>query len=190
MAPVLIIDNYDSFTFNLEHYIHELTDQKPVVWRNNQFELSTVDSFDTIILSPGPGLPQDSGLMLQLIDHFHKTKKILGVCLGHQALAQYFGADLNRLQSVQHGVAKLTQISNTDHALAQNLPYEFLCGRYHSWVVDSKSLPDFIEPLAWDLDGELMMFAHRKYKIAGVQFHPESVMTDHGKQLLQNWLNW
>jgi anthranilate synthase component 2 len=184
---VLIIDNYDSFTYNLLHHVKELTDDVTVK-RNNMIVMEEINNFDAIILSPGPGLPQDAGICNDVIKTYYKTKKILGVCLGHQAIALAFGGKLKNLTTVLHGVSRRTLVCTPPDIIYNDLPLDFLCGRYHSWVVDRLSFPSQLEITAKDEDNEIMSLKHKFYDVRGVQYHPESVMTDYGKKILENWL--
>ncbi len=186
MKSVLVIDNYDSFTFNLVHILEDLG-RDVTVWRNDQFELSEVESFSKVLLSPGPGLPKDAGLLLPLIENYGATKSILGVCLGHQAIGQVYGAQLKNLNQVFHGVDSKLKITSSEDPLFKGLPEEFLVGRYHSWVVEN--LPDELNATAHDEAGLIMAMRHAELDVAGVQFHPESIMTHYGKELISNWLN-
>lgn len=182
---ILVIDNYDSFTFNLVHYLEEL-DCTVTVKRNDQFSLDEVVGFDKIVLSPGPGIPDEAGLLKAVIKKYAKTTPMLGVCLGHQAIAEVFGGTLTNLSTVFHGVAsEITVIQ--DDPLFKDLPNRFDVGRYHSWVVN-KPLPEGLVLLAEEENGQVMAFKHDTYPVYGVQFHPESVLTPNGKQLLKNWV--
>lgn len=182
---ILVIDNYDSFTFNLVHYLEEL-DCTVTVKRNDQFELDEVAHYDKIVLSPGPGIPDEAGLLKAIIKKYAKSIPMLGVCLGHQAIAEVFGGTLTNLSTVFHGVASEMTVVQDD-IIFEGLPQRFDVGRYHSWVVN-KPLPDGFVLLAEEENGQVMAFKHEKYPIYGVQFHPESVLTPHGKQLLKNWV--
>ncbi len=184
---ILIIDNYDSFTFNLFHYVEELNGDATVK-RNDQVSLEEIGVYDAFIISPGPGLPQQAGICLQAIKTYYKTKKILGVCLGHQAIAVAFGAKLKNLKSVMHGVSRLTIVCKPSEYIYKEMPLAFYCGRYHSWVVDRTEFPTALEITALDEEGEIMSLKHKTYDVRGVQFHPESVMTEWGKQMLKNWI--
>ena len=182
---ILVIDNYDSFTFNLVHYLEEL-DCNVTVKRNDRFTLEEVARYDKIVLSPGPGIPDEAGLLKATIEAYASRIPMLGVCLGHQAIAEVFGGSLTNLSKVFHGVAsKMTIVQ--DDALFVGLPSSFDVGRYHSWVVD-KPLPEGFILLAEEENGQIMAFKHETHPIYGVQFHPESVLTPHGKQLLKNWV--
>ena len=182
----VIIDNYDSFTYNLVHLIKELGLNVTVV-RNNQFSLEDLNTYDRIVLSPGPGIPSEAGLLLDVIKHYAGIKPILGVCLGHQAIGEVFGAKLKNLSDVFHGVTtKTTQIVDTP--LFEGLPKHFQGGRYHSWVVEKEHFPNCLEIIAESKEGLIMALRHRTYNIYGIQFHPESVLTPDGKKIMANWL--
>ena len=185
---ILILDNYDSFTYNLVQYVKELTGNKIDVIRNDKIELEEVEKYDTIILSPGPGLPKDAGIMLELIKKYAATKSILGVCLGHQAIAEAFGGQLYNLEKVFHGIPTMMKQTGERSPIFKNIPLDFEAGRYHSWVVEKKSLPKEFLITVVDEAGEIMAMRHKKYNLAGIQFHPESIMTKHGKQMLANFL--
>lgn len=182
---ILVIDNYDSFTFNLVHYLEEL-DCTVTVKRNDQFALEEVAGYDKIVLSPGPGIPDEAGLLKATIEAYASRIPMLGVCLGHQAIAEVFGGSLTNLSTVFHGVASQMTIIQDD-ALFAGLPSSFDVGRYHSWVVN-KPLPEGFILLAEEENGQVMAFKHETHPIYGVQFHPESVLTPDGKQLLKNWV--
>lgn len=185
---ILILDNYDSFTYNLVQYVQELTRQRIDVFRNDEIELRQVAAYDTIILSPGPGLPKDAGIMPALIRQFASEKAILGVCLGHQAIGEAFGASLRNLDKVFHGVPTSMYQTELKDPLFEKVPKEFKAGRYHSWIIRKESLPDSLQIIARDQDGEIMAIRHVTYDLVGVQFHPESIMTPHGMQMLSNFL--
>lgn len=189
---ILVFDNYDSFTYNLVHLIKKITGEKVDVYRNDQIALPDVDAYDKIILSPGPGIPEEAGLLLPLVKEYAATKSILGVCLGHQAIAEAFGGKLTNLSTVFHGVATKIHISNrqsvTGKCLFNELPDEIDVGRYHSWIVSEENFPDELEVTASDEHGYIMALQHKTYDVQGVQFHPESVLTPDGEQILQNWL--
>ncbi|WP_017733649.1 anthranilate synthase component II [Nafulsella turpanensis] len=186
---LLVIDNYDSFTYNLVHIIRELGYQ-PEVWRNDQFKLEEVGEFDKILLSPGPGIPSEAGLMPQVIQKYAPSKDILGVCLGHQAIAEAFGAKIFNLDEVLHGIADTCLVEEKSDAVFEGLPQEFKVGRYHSWSVvpESCNAETGLQITARDRRGEVMALRHRELKVRGLQFHPESILTEHGKKLMQNWL--
>lgn len=184
---ILVFDNYDSFTYNLVHLVEKILHQKVDVYRNDQIPLEDVARYDKIILSPGPGIPEEAGLLLPLIKEYAPTKSILGVCLGHQAIGQAFGGRLVNLSQVYHGVATPIRITKrTD--LFKNLPDTLEVGRYHSWVVGEAGFPGELEITAVDDKGMIMGLRHKKYDVQGVQFHPESVLTPEGEVILQNWL--
>jgi len=188
MSKILIIDNYDSFTYNLVHLVNEIGLQCEV-WRNDKFNLDDVDAFSHIILSPGPGIPSEAGLLLNVIARYAPTKSIFGVCLGQQAIAEVFGGQLYNLSRPMHGIATPIKVTDANEKLFAGLPESFKVGRYHSWVVDQKGLPDVLTVTAIDeQDNSIMALKHNHYDVRGVQFHPESVLTEHGRQLMQNWL--
>ena len=183
---IVIIDNYDSFTYNLSHLVKELG-ADVTVFRNDKFILNEIEQYDKIILSPGPGIPSEAGLLLHVIRTYRGRKPMLGVCLGHQAIGEVFGARLTNLSTVYHGVAtEGTQYGNDP--IFRGMPKRIIMGRYHSWVVDSTSLPECLEVTAMSGDGYIMALRHRHYDIHGIQFHPESVLTPEGRQIVRNWL--
>lgn len=183
---IVIIDNYDSFTYNLAHAVRQLG-AEVTVYRNDQFTVSQLESFDKILLSPGPGIPSEAGLLLQVIQAYAGRKSMLGVCLGHQAIGEVFGARLVNLPEVYHGVAtEGTQFGNDP--IFRGLPSHLMMGRYHSWVVDRAQFPDCLEVTAVSDDGCIMGLKHKHYDIHGIQFHPESVLTPDGMRILQNWV--
>ena len=183
---IVIIDNYDSFTYNLAHLVKELG-ADITVYRNDQFALNQLEPFDKIILSPGPGIPSEAGLLLDVIKAYAGKKPILGVCLGHQAIGEHFGGRLTNLSEVYHGVQTEGTQFGTDPIFA-GLPKRILMGRYHSWVVDRAGFPDCLEVTAVSDDGQIMALKHKNYDIHGIQFHPESVLTPDGRTMLGNWL--
>lgn len=186
MKRILVIDNYDSFTYNLVHYLEDL-DCEVVVKRNDQLSLSEVDLFDKIVLSPGPGIPDEAGLLKDIIKTYAPTKKIFGVCLGQQAIAEVFGGTLINLNEVYHGIATKISILNTTDPLFEGLSEVIEVGRYHSWVVNP-DLPEVLEVTSVDENGQIMSLRHKEYNVCAVQFHPESVLTPNGKKILENWL--
>ncbi|WP_339841553.1 aminodeoxychorismate/anthranilate synthase component II [uncultured Maribacter sp.] len=186
MKKILVIDNYDSFTYNLVHYLEEL-DCEVVVKRNDQLTLEEIDAFEKIVLSPGPGIPDEAGLLKQIIKKYASTKSIFGVCLGQQAIAEVFGGTLINLEEVYHGIATKIKIIKED-VIFEGMPEEIEVGRYHSWVVNP-DLPDVLEVTSLDENGQIMSLRHKTYDVRAVQFHPESVLTPHGKKMLENWLN-
>jgi anthranilate synthase component 2 len=185
---ILIIDNYDSFTYNLVHLINELG-YETEVWRNDKFELKDVAQFDKIVLSPGPGIPSEAGLLLDVIKTYAASKQILGVCLGQQAIAEAFGGSLLNLGRPMHGIATTAQKTVEQEPLFVGIDHNFTVGRYHSWVVNPADLPDSLTITAVDEDGQIMALRHKQYAVCGVQFHPESVLTPEGKTMMNNWLN-
>ncbi len=187
---ILVLDNYDSFTYNLVQYIQEILGHPIDVFRNDAISLEQVAHYDVIVLSPGPGLPVDAGIMPALIKRYAAEKAILGVCLGHQAIGEAFGARLENLSKVYHGIETPVQATVDDEVLFRNLPGVFQAGRYHSWVIDKNSLPDCLEVTAVDQKAEIMALRHREYNIRGVQFHPESIMTGYGMKMLENYLSF
>lgn len=186
---ILVFDNYDSFTYNLVHLVRKLSTAPVDVFRNDEIPLEKITAYDKIILSPGPGIPEEAGLLLPLIREFAPSKSILGVCLGHQAIAEAFGGKLLNLSHVFHGVATPVHILNHDIPLFRQLPDTIQAGRYHSWVVDETQLPDCLEITARDDQQYIMGLHHKQYDLTGVQFHPESVLTPQGEQMIQQWLN-
>lgn len=187
MKKIVVIDNYDSFTYNLVHYLEDLNCQV-TVFRNDEFELDELLPFDKILLSPGPGIPDQAGLLKDVIREYAKTKSILGICLGQQAIGEVFGGSLINLEKVYHGVATKVNITVDDEMLFNDLEKEIEVGRYHSWVVN-KQLPEVLEATSIDENGEIMSLRHKTLDVRGVQFHPESVLTPNGKKILENWLS-
>jgi anthranilate synthase component 2 len=183
---VAVIDNYDSFTYNLVHYLEDLN-VEVTVFRNDEFELLDIEKFDKILLSPGPGIPDEAGLLKEVIKKYAPTKSILGVCLGLQAIGEVFGGKLSNLEKVYHGVATKIFIKEKD-SIFNNLPNELYVGRYHSWVLSNKNLPIDLIITSTDENGQIMSLKHSVYDVRGVQFHPESILTVHGKQILKNWI--
>jgi len=189
---ILVFDNYDSFTYNLVHLVEKITHVKVDVYRNDKIAMEKVNEYDKIILSPGPGIPEEAGLLLPLIKEYASRKSILGVCLGHQAIGQAFGGKLENLSSVFHGVATKIDVGSQESGvrspLFEGLPDELEVGRYHSWVVSEENFPDELEITARDESGMIMGLQHKKFDVQGVQFHPESVLTPKGEDILRNWL--
>ena len=183
---IVIIDNYDSFTYNLAHLVKELGTEVTVL-RNDQFQLDDLEAYHKIILSPGPGIPCEAGLLMDVIRHYATRKPILGVCLGHQAIGEVFGARLENLSDVFHGVATPCRIVSDD-PIFSGLPTNITVGRYHSWVVSRNGLPDCLEVTAVSDEGQIMALKHKTLNIRGIQFHPESVLTPDGKKMLRNWM--
>jgi len=201
VARILVFDNYDSFTYNLVHLVEKLLHQKVEVHRNDQIPLEKVKDYDKIILSPGPGIPEEAGLLLPLIREYASSKSILGVCLGHQAIGEAFGGKLVNLKEVYHGVATPIRLvrhqagnglSGQDgkfrNELFRDLPDQFEVGRYHSWVISEEGFPDELEVTARDERNYIMALRHKQFDVQGVQFHPESVLTPEGEHILKNWL--
>ena len=184
---ILVFDNYDSFTYNLVHAVKKLGYTNLEVHRNDQIALEDIARFDKIILSPGPGVPSESGILLDVIRTYASTKSILGVCLGEQAIAEAFGGTLINLSEVHHGISSTIDVIEED-ILFKGLPQKLEVGRYHSWAVEKCSLPECLKVTAVDEDGMIMALAHQTYDVRGVQFHPESVLTPDGEQMLKNWL--
>lgn len=187
MKKVLVIDNYDSFTYNLVHYLEDL-DCEVTVYRNDKFELDEVKNFDKILLSPGPGIPDEAGLLKEVIKTYATTKSILGICLGQQAIAEIFGGSLLNLEKVYHGVATNVTILVENEKLFESLNKQIEVGRYHSWVVDTKNFPEVLEITSVDDNGQIMSLRHKTLDVRGVQFHPESILTPFGKKILENWV--
>ena len=184
---ILVLDNYDSFTYNLVYLIRQLGyGQQLDIRRNDAFALDEVEQFDKILLSPGPGIPSEAGLMPEVLQRYAATKSILGICLGHQAIAEAFGGQLHNLTVVQHGVASTLTVE--PDRLFEGLPTQFAVGRYHSWVVDESQLPSELEVIGRTTDQQIMAIRHRQFDLRGLQFHPESILTEHGAKLIQNWL--
>ena len=188
MKKILVIDNYDSFTYNLVHYIENLTGTEPSVFRNDEISLDDVGYYDKILLSPGPGIPAEAGICLDLIGRYSSEKSILGVCLGHQAIGEAFGAKLINLTHVYHGLATPVNVIDFDDPLLKNIPESFIAGRYHSWVIAKDDLPGSLNITCIDENNLIMGISHRDFDVRGVQFHPESVLTEHGIDIIRNWL--
>ena len=188
MKKILIIDNYDSFTYNLVQYIKELTDAAVDVVRNDQISLEEIEAYDQIVFSPGPGLPAKAGIMIEAIKKYAPVKKILGVCLGHQAIGEAFGSSLKNLEKVYHGVKTPIEIIDSQDPVFKGISPVTEVGRYHSWVIDEENLSPELKVTARTKDGQIMALKHKNYKVWGVQFHPESIMTDEGKQMIKNFL--
>ena len=183
---IVIIDNYDSFTYNLSHLIKSLGAEVDVV-RNDQFQMADLEGYSKIVLSPGPGIPSEAGLLLDVIRTYAGKKPILGVCLGHQAIGEVFGGQLENLSEVFHGVATPCHIV-ADDPIFSGIDRDITVGRYHSWVVSNENLPDCLEVTAVSDEGQIMALRHRELNIRGIQFHPESVLTPDGRKMLQNWM--
>lgn len=189
---ILVFDNYDSFTYNLVHLVEKITHEKVEVYRNDQIPLEKVKDYDKIILSPGPGIPEEAGLLLPLIKEYASSKSILGVCLGHQAIGEAFGGKLVNLETVYHGVATPIKVKSekikVKSELFAGLPDEFEAGRYHSWIISDENFPEELEVMARDDNDYIMALQHKNFDVQGVQFHPESVLTPVGETILRNWL--
>lgn len=188
MKKVLVIDNYDSFTYNLVHYLEAL-DCEVRVLRNDEITLQDVADYTKILLSPGPGVPNEAGILKDIIAEYAPFKSILGICLGQQAIAEVFGGSLINMETVYHGVAATAKIITDDEPLFNGMEKEIQVGRYHSWSVDPATLPDVLQVTSTDINGQIMSLRHKVYDVKGVQFHPESILTPQGKQILQNWIN-
>ena len=197
LMKILVFDNYDSFTYNLVHLVEKIMHEKPDVFRNDEIPLEKVGEYDKIILSPGPGIPEEAGLLLPLINEYAPVKSILGVCLGHQAIGEAFGGKLENLSKVYHGVATPVRLLNRQESsfagpgpdLFRGLPETFEVGRYHSWIIRKNDFPDSLEITSEDENGWIMSLRHKTYDVQGVQFHPESVLTPQGERIIRNWLN-
>ncbi len=184
---ILVLDNYDSFTYNLVHMIRELG-FSPTIYRNDKIALEEVNQYDKILLSPGPGIPDEAGILKPLIKEYASTKSILGVCLGHQAIGEVFGASLYNLPNVLHGVTSTINISDTNEKLFKTIPTNLKVCHYHSWAVSDVGFPDRLRVTARNQEGLIMAMAHIAFDVKGVQFHPESIMTEHGMAMMKNWL--
>ncbi len=185
---IMVLDNYDSFTYNLVHYLKELTGEQVDVFRNDRITPEQARAYDKIIISPGPGLPSDAGITLDLIRYLAPEKSILGVCLGCQAIAESYGGSLINLRQVFHGVATFMKVTDENERLFSGIPESFTAGRYHSWVIREDDLPAELHVTARDDEGMIMAVSHSSFDLRGVQFHPESVLTRYGKQMMVNWL--
>jgi len=186
---LMVLDNYDSFTYNLVHYLKELSQLPVDVFRNDAVKPEKIAEYDKILISPGPGLPKNSGITMSLIKEFAAAKSILGICLGCQAIAEVFGGSLINPDNVFHGVASYMNITDRDEPLFQDIPEHFTAGRYHSWFINPDDLPPSLKVTVTDDQGMIMGITHNEYDLRGLQFHPESVLTRYGKQMLVNWLN-
>ena len=187
---ILVLDNYDSFTYNLVQYIERVKGTSVAVRRNDQITLDEVEPYEKIVISPGPGIPVEAGISLDLIRHYGKRKSILGVCLGHQAIAEAYGGDIINLDTVYHGVTgRMKQVVAGDYLL-EGVPVDFDAGRYHSWIVERSTLPEELEITVVNDEGYIMAIRHKQYDVRGVQFHPESVLTEYGGMMILNWLRY
>jgi len=189
MKRIIVIDNYDSFTFNLVQYLEKLTGKCPDVFRNDEITVPEINNYDKILISPGPGIPSESGICLEVIGKYASSKSILGICLGHQAICEAFDGKILNLSSVYHGVASPIKIKTADDPLLRNIPSMIMGGRYHSWVVSKKHLPDCFRITCEDENGIIMGISHKNYDVRGLQFHPESVLTEHGYEIIKNWVD-
>lgn len=184
---IFVIDNYDSFTYNLVHLLQELG-REYIVKRNDKFELNELIDYEHILLSPGPGLPDEAGLLKEVIKRYGPSKNILGICLGQQAIAEVYGGKLYNMPKPLHGVASDIIVTDLEESLFQSFPSDSQIGRYHSWAVEKESLPTCLQITAVDHEGVIMALKHKEYNLRGVQFHPESILTTNGRTLIQNWL--
>ena len=184
---IAVIDNYDSFTFNLVHYL-EKNNALVTVFRNDELEIDELLDYDKILLSPGPGLPNEAGILLKIIETYHKTKPILGICLGHQAIAEFFGAKLENQKSVTHGEADEIFKTDENEDLFEDISNPITVGRYHSWIVSNDNFPYDLEITSVNNDNQIMSLRHKNYDIKGIQFHPESILTPNGETIIKNWL--
>jgi anthranilate synthase component 2 len=188
MMKILVLDNYDSFTYNLVQYIERVVKEPVDVRRNDQISLEEISFYDKILISPGPGIPEEAGITLELIRKYGATKSILGVCLGHQAIAEAFGGSITNLSTVYHGVMGQMKQTKAGDYLFEGVPTEFDAGRYHSWVVEPDTFPSQLEVTVENDEGYIMALRHREYDVKGVQFHPESVLTEYGGRMILNWV--
>lgn len=185
---ILVLDNYDSFTYNLVHYLEKESEAQIEVHRNDKIALAEIERFDKILLSPGPGIPSEAGILLEVVKTYAASKSILGICLGLQAIGEAFGGSLSNLNTVFHGVATPVQIIKED-LLFKGIPAQLNVGRYHSWVVNAKDLPLELEITAVDENGQVMALRHKTLDVRGVQFHPESILTEYGSEMIRNWVH-
>ncbi len=185
---LLILDNYDSFTYNLVQYFQTIDGVEVSVFRNDQISLDKVDKFDAVVLSPGPGLPKDAGIMPKLLERYASSKPILGICLGEQAIAECFGGELFNLERVYHGIETKVKVLVEGEPIFKDLGNSFIAGRYHSWAVSTKNFPEELVVTAEDEKGVIMAIRHKAFEVSGLQFHPESIMTIQGLQMIQNWV--
>jgi anthranilate synthase component 2 len=188
MKRIIVIDNYDSFTYNLVHCIEKLTGVYPSVYRNDEIDIDEIDRYDKILISPGPGIPVEAGICLDIIRRYASVKSILGICLGHQAICEAFDGKLLNLSTVYHGVSSPVRIKAADDPLLKNIPPIIMAGRYHSWVVSREHLPDCFKITCEDENGIIMGISHKNYDVKGLQFHPESVLTEYGPEIIRNWI--
>ncbi len=186
---ILVLDNYDSFTYNLVRYVRELCNAEVDVFRNDKISLNEIDKYDKIILSPGPGIPNEAGILKDLIAEYGSKKSILGICLGCQAIGEVYGASLENMEKVYHGIASQIKITDKEEKLFRNIPINIKVGRYHSWIISRDSLPKDLIMTSEDEDGNIMGIRHKDYDVSGVQFHPESILTPEGKKMIYNFIN-
>jgi anthranilate synthase component II len=189
MKKVAVLDNYDSFTYNLVHLIRDVTGELPDVFRNDKITVSELERYDSLLLSPGPGLPSEAGIMPEAVKRLAPHKNILGVCLGHQCIAEVFGSTLVNMEQLCHGKGIVVDVKDREEKLFKNTPEAFLSGRYHSWTVDPESIPSCLTVTATDAAGRVMALRHNLYDVRGVQFHPESILTEFGKEMIAGWLS-
>lgn len=190
MKKILVIDNYDSFSYNLVHIVNQITNSNSVtIFRNDQISLDDIHAYNKIILSPGPGIPDEANILKPLIKKYYTTKSILGVCLGQQAISEVFGASLTNTKKVYHGVSSFIKIIDPEEIIFKGLPKKIKVGRYHSWIVSTKNFPVNLKVTSLGPQGEIMSLRHKIYDVCGVQFHPESILTPNGKKIIHNWLN-
>lgn len=185
---ILILDNYDSFTYNLVHMVEDITGEYPTVFRNDEISIETINEYDLLILSPGPGIPDEAGILKEVIKTYAGKKPIFGVCLGLQAITEVFGGSLENLDSVFHGVATTMKVTNFDAIIYKGMPIEFEAARYHSWKASLKDFPSELEITSVDEFGAIMSLQHKEYNISAVQFHPESILTPLGEQIVRNFI--
>jgi anthranilate synthase component 2 len=188
MKKIIVIDNYDSFTYNLVHLIEKQTGDYPDVYRNDEIPVSEIEKYSKILISPGPGIPSESGICIEAIQKYGSRKSILGICLGHQAVCEAFGGKILNLSTVYHGIASPVKIKDSHDPLFRNIPPIIMAGRYHSWVISKKHLPACFKITCEDENGIIMGISHESYDVKGLQFHPESVLTEHGYEIIKNWI--
>jgi len=188
MQKILVLDNYDSFTYNLVHMLQKVTGHKVDVFRNDKIDLAEVKKYDKIVLSPGPGIPDEAGILKELVQQYGPTKSILGVCLGLQAIGEVYGGTLINLHKVFHGIATTVNLTAEKDSLFEGLPTSFDAGRYHSWIISNEHFPASLRITVVDKSGAIMGISHKTYDVKGVQFHPESVLTPYGEAIIRNWL--
>lgn len=186
MSKILILDNHDSFVYNLHQYVEEISGQKVAIAKNDSISIGEIEEFEIIVLSPGPGIPEEAGILLPLIETYAPSKRIFGVCLGHQAIAQAFGATLENPKKVFHGIESVIEVTDFSDTTFRFLPYQFNVGRYHSWIVSRDNFPSELSITAVDEENNIMALRHNTYDVRGVQFHPESIMTPFGRQMLES----